>query len=203
MINALNLKLQVLITSFRLLKKPTQTYFLECKMLLIKYFSNTKAMCFGTQESRSEGSPPRGHPLPAMDAQHKGQLRADAACSVCSGSSPGQSLVQAHGGTLVHAHVGVTQKPSRTALDSSRVQGMQVLQRHLQVFSDFRAGGDLRNVEAILTPIAISHAVEEEPGRVVLAVLHKSNVMAGFYAEDSKQLHLLAGDAAMPPVPVR
>lgn len=46
MINALNLKLQVLITSFRLLKKPTQTYFLECKMLLIKYFSNTKAICF-------------------------------------------------------------------------------------------------------------------------------------------------------------
>lgn len=46
MINALNLKLQVLITSFRLLKKPTQTYFLECKMLLIKYFSNTKAMGF-------------------------------------------------------------------------------------------------------------------------------------------------------------
>lgn len=46
MINALNLKLQVLITSFRLLKKPTQTYFLECKMLLIKYFRNTKAICF-------------------------------------------------------------------------------------------------------------------------------------------------------------
>lgn len=55
MINALNLKLQVLITSFRLLKKPTQTYFLECKMLLIKYFSNTKAMCFGTQESVRRG----------------------------------------------------------------------------------------------------------------------------------------------------
>lgn len=46
MINALNLKLQVLITSFRLLKKSTQTYFLECKMLLIKYFSNTKAIGF-------------------------------------------------------------------------------------------------------------------------------------------------------------
>lgn len=45
MINALNLKLQVLITSFRLLKKPTQTYSLECKML-IKYFSDTKAICF-------------------------------------------------------------------------------------------------------------------------------------------------------------
>lgn len=46
MINALNLKLQGLISSFRLLKKPTQTYFLECKRLLIKYFSNTKAICF-------------------------------------------------------------------------------------------------------------------------------------------------------------
>lgn len=71
MINALNLKLQLLITSLRLLKKPTQTYFLECKMLLIKYFSNTKASCFETQEFSSEGSSPQRCPLPAMDrAQH-------------------------------------------------------------------------------------------------------------------------------------
>lgn len=55
MINALNLKLQVIITSFRLLKKPTQMYFLECKMLLIKYFSNTKAVGLETHESFSEG----------------------------------------------------------------------------------------------------------------------------------------------------
>lgn len=55
MINALNLKLQVIITSFRLLKKPTQTYFLECKMLLIKYFRNTKAVGLETHESFSEG----------------------------------------------------------------------------------------------------------------------------------------------------
>lgn len=55
MINALNLKLQVIITSFRLLKKPTQMYFLECKMLLIKYFSNTKAVGLETRESFSEG----------------------------------------------------------------------------------------------------------------------------------------------------
>lgn len=74
MINALNLKLQVLITSFRLLKKPTQTYFLECKML-IKYFSNTKAIYFQTQESCVEGSSPQRHPLPAMDAEQNCQLK--------------------------------------------------------------------------------------------------------------------------------
>lgn len=34
--------------------------------------------------------------------------------------------------------------------------------------------------------IPISHAVKEEPGRVVFPVLHKSDIVACFYAEDSK-----------------
>jgi hypothetical protein len=82
-INALNLKLQVLITSFRLLKKPTQTYFLECKMLLIKYFWNTKAICFETQESFAEGPSPHRRPLPAMDAGKNNQLEENATLKLC------------------------------------------------------------------------------------------------------------------------
>lgn len=58
MSNAPNFKLQLLITSFRLLKKPTtQTYFLECKMLLIKYSGNTKAICFKHGNSFLKGHP--------------------------------------------------------------------------------------------------------------------------------------------------
>lgn len=51
--------------------------------------------------------------------------------------------------------------------------------------------------------IPVSHAVEEEPGRVIFPILHKGYIMARFYAEHSKQLHLLAGDAAVSPIPVR
>lgn len=111
-------------------------------------------------------------------------------------------FVQAHGWTLVHAHVCIAKKSARTALNPSGVQRVQVLQRHLQVLSYFWAGCHLWNVEAILTTISISHAVKEEPGRVILPVLHKSNIVARFYAENSKQLHLLTWDAAMSPVPV-
>ena len=51
--------------------------------------------------------------------------------------------------------------------------------------------------------VPIGHAVEEEPGRVVFAILHEGHVVAGFDAQDREELHLLAGDAAVPPVPVR
>lgn len=50
--------------------------------------------------------------------------------------------------------------------------------------------------------IPICHAVEEEPGGVVPAVLDKGHVVAGLDAQHCKQLHLLRGDAAVPPVPV-
>lgn len=36
-------------------------------------------------------------------------------------------LVQAHGRALIHAHVSVTEEPSRAALNPSGVQGMQFL----------------------------------------------------------------------------
>lgn len=188
MINALNLKLQVIITSFRFLKKPTQTYFLECKMLLIKYFRNTKAVDLETHESFSE------------DHLHKTPTAGNGRWTEAPArrSHPGMSarplqlsrwprlLVQAHGWTLVHAHVGITKKSACTALDSSGVQGMQILRRHLQVFSHLWAGRHLRNVEAVLTSIPIRHAVKEEPGRIILSILHKSNIVACFYAENSK-----------------
>ena len=61
-------------------------------------------------------------------------------------------FVQAHGWTLVHAHVRITKKSACTALNPSGIQGVQLLQRHLQVLSHFRAGCHLWNVEAILTP---------------------------------------------------
>lgn len=51
--------------------------------------------------------------------------------------------------------------------------------------------------------VPVGHAVKEQPGRVVLPVFHKGHVVARLYAEHSEQLHLLAGDAAMSPVPVR
>lgn len=39
-------------------------------------------------------------------------------------------LVQAHDGTLVHAHVSVTQETTCLALDALRVQGVQLLWGH-------------------------------------------------------------------------
>lgn len=51
--------------------------------------------------------------------------------------------------------------------------------------------------------IPICHAVEEEPGGVVPAVLDEGHVVAGLDAQHREQLHLLRGDAAVPPVPVR
>lgn len=60
-------------------------------------------------------------------------------------------LVQAHGGTLVHAHVGVAQQASRLTLDALGVQGVQLLGGHLQVGLHLRAGRHLRDVEAVLS----------------------------------------------------
>lgn len=51
--------------------------------------------------------------------------------------------------------------------------------------------------------VAVGHAVEEEPGGVVPAVLDEGHVVAGLDAQHRKQLHLLRGHAAVPPVPVR
>lgn len=140
-----------------------------------------------------------------MGVEQNRQLQAadtDILCAVSSPSRDDPLLVQAHGWTLVHAHIRITKKSASTALDSPGVQGMQVLGRHLQVLAHFRAGGHLGNVEAILTTIPVGHAVKEEPGRIIFPVLHKGDIMACFYAEHSKQLHLLAGDEAVSPVPV-
>lgn len=59
-------------------------------------------------------------------------------------------LVQAHGGTLVHAHVGVAQQAPGLTLDALGVQGVQLLGGHLQVGLHLRAGRHLRDVEAVL-----------------------------------------------------
>lgn len=49
-----------------------------------------------------------------------------------------------------------------------------------------------------MTPtITISHAVEEEPGRICAAVLDEGHIVTGFDAEHSKQLHPLAGKRAL------
>lgn len=47
--------------------------------------------------------------------------------------------------------------------------------------------------------VSISHAVEEEPGRIRAAVLDKGHVVTCFNAQHCKQLHPLAGKAALPP----
>lgn len=102
-------------------------------------------------------------------------------------------FVQTHCRTLVHAHVRITKKSSRTALDSSGVQGVQVFQGHFQVLSYFWAWGHLRNVEAILP----TYGEEEElySGQRTVLSPHHSNpqfynpVKATF--EDVKDLILL------------
>lgn len=45
--------------------------------------------------------------------------------------------------------------------------------------------------------ITVSHAVEEEPGRIGAAVLDEGHIVTGFDAEHSKQLHPLAGKRAL------
>lgn len=75
------------------------------------------------------------------------------------GGSGGEILlVQAHGGTLVHAHVGVAQQASGLALDALGVQGVQLLRGHLQVGLHLRAGRHLRDVEAVLSSCTKTHA---------------------------------------------
>lgn len=125
MINALNLKLQLLITSLRLLKKPTQTYFLECKMLLIKYFSNTKASCFETQEFSSgrvittKVSIAGNGPCTTLPARVKPDTPVMPWAGAPAQTPP--SFVQTHAEALVHAHVRIAKQSSSTALDPSGV----------------------------------------------------------------------------------
>lgn len=67
-----------------------------------------------------------------------------------SGGGGGALLVQAHGRTLVHAHVGVAQQAAGLALDALGVQSMQLLGGHLQVGPHLRTGWHLGDVEAVL-----------------------------------------------------
>lgn len=51
-----------------------------------------------------------------------------------------------------------------------------------------------------MTPtIAVSHAVEEEPGGICAAVLDEGHVVTGLDAQHGEQLHPLAGETALPP----
>lgn len=70
--------------------------------------------------------------------------------SVWESPAPGALLVQAHGGALVHAHVGVTQQTASLALDALGVQGMELLRGHLQIGPHLRTWRHLGDVEAIL-----------------------------------------------------
>lgn len=50
-----------------------------------------------------------------------------------------------------------------------------------------------------MTPtVTVGHAVEEEPGGICAAVLHKGHVVTGFDAQHGEQLHPLAGETALP-----
>lgn len=60
-------------------------------------------------------------------------------------------FIEAHGGTLVHAHIGVTEKSACIALDVLGVQCVELLRGHLQVGPYFRAWGHLWDVKAVLT----------------------------------------------------
>lgn len=118
--------------------------------MLIKYFKNTKVICLKTQESFAKGPSTQKTPIAGNGCQleeHGVKL-----CAWPLPLSDDMSFVQAHGWTLVHAYVCITKKSACTALNPSGIQGVQLLQRHLQVLSHFRAGCHLWNVEAILTP---------------------------------------------------
>lgn len=157
--------------------------------MLIKYSGTQKQFVWKHRNPLLKGHHHVRHPLPAMGARHNHKLEEDTALRFVLCLCPLQMtwlFVQAHGWTLVHAHVCIAKKSACTALNPSGVQRVQVLQRHLQVLSNFWTGCHLWNVEAILTTISICHAVKEEPGRVILPVLHKSNIVARFYAENSK-----------------
>lgn len=60
-------------------------------------------------------------------------------------------LIEAHGGTLVHAHVSVTEKSACIALDVFWVQRMEFLRSHFQVFPYFWTPRHLWDVKSILT----------------------------------------------------
>ena len=53
--------------------------------------------------------------------------------------------------------------------------------------------------EAVTPTVTVGHAVEEEPGGICAAVLHKGHVVTGFDAQHGEQLHPLAGETALPP----
>lgn len=123
-------------------------------MLLIKYFKNTKAIRLETQESFAEGPSSQKTPIAGNGHRTEPPARGKHSAKLCARSLPISDdllFVQAHGWTLVHAHVRITKKSACTALNPSGIQRVQVLQRHLQVLSHFRAGCHLWNVEAILT----------------------------------------------------
>lgn len=56
-----------------------------------------------------------------------------------------------------------------------------------------------QRLKALTPTVTVSHAIEEEPGRVRAAVLDKGHIVTGFDAQHSEQLHPLAGKHALPP----
>lgn len=60
-------------------------------------------------------------------------------------------FIEAHGRTLVHAHIGVTEKSACIALDVLGVQRVEFLWGHLQVGPYFWARGYLWDVKPVLT----------------------------------------------------
>ena len=117
--------------------------------MLIKYFKNTKVICLKTQESFAKGPSTQKTPIAGNGCQLEDGVNL---CAWPLPLSDDMLFVQAQGWILVHAYVRITNKFACTALNSSGIQGVQLLQRHLQVLSHFRAGCHLWNVEAILTP---------------------------------------------------
>lgn len=108
-------------------------------------------------------------------------------------------LIEAHGGTLVHAHVSVTEKSACIALDVFWVQRVEFFRSHFQVFPDFWTPRHLWDVKSILTTVAVSHAIKEQPGRVCGSVFDKGDIVAGLNAKHSEQLHLLVRVRTLPP----
>lgn len=106
-------------------------------------------------------------------------------------------LVQAHGGTLVHAHVCITQEAARLALDALWVQRVQLLWTHFQVGFHLRTWRYLGYVKTILSSVSICHAVKEEPCRICISIFDKGHIVTGFNTKHSKELHPLSGEAAL------
>lgn len=88
---------------------------------------------------------------------------------------------------VVQTHVGVTEQASDGS--PQRIQTTHFIHRQTEELAQLWTPAHLRDVEAVLSSLSVSHAVEEKPVRVFRAVFDEADVVAGLDAGDGEQVH--------------